>query len=235
MTFCTPHLGVKRYKGSLFSSLFSIGVDFFCRNSKSKTTIELIHEDEEKILEKLCSKEYIDALNKFKFKTLIGLTYNDVMVPYSSAMISHKNHHKDSKEDVNKCKIVSVSNFDKVYYNEIFQDIQQIDVSKYLDFSKEGFHTDNNNDSLFLGEMMQILNKINWRRIEIEGSIKSECKKLAYVQFWTIQVHHFPIGNVFLSGDIFGKENTKEMFIETDNYMKFISKMIIQDISQIEK
>lgn len=232
ITICTPHLGVKRYKGSLFSSLFSLGVDYFCRNSKSKTTLELIHEDEEKYLMKLCSKEYLQALDKFKFKTLIGLAFNDYLVPYASSLISIKNHHKNLELDENKCDILSCSNFENVYLKEIFQNVKLIETSKYQDHILSGFQTDNNFELSFPGEMFKELNTIKWRRIEIGGSIKSECKKLSYIQFWTIQVHHLPIGNVFLSGDIFGKENTKEMFQETDKYMKVLTKMMIQDISE---
>jgi hypothetical protein len=106
ISICSPHLGVRRpLSGNLFKNLLSFGVHTYC-NFSGISQQELIIEDEEKVLFHLCKKEYLVALNSFKYKTLISIPNGDYVVPFCSSSIKSNSIQEFKETPSEKIQII---------------------------------------------------------------------------------------------------------------------------------
>src|SRR5690606_30361554 len=104
-----------------------------CKTS-GKSCLEMIMEDDGIILERLCEKDYIECLSKFKFRTLIAIPHGDIIVPFPSASLRSFNPYKEPEVyEINfsnkyyrgkaDCLFMGVSGFSKEYNEKILKNI----------------------------------------------------------------------------------------------------------------
>jgi len=173
--------------------------------------------------------EFISNLDKFEHKTLIGMTYGDVLVPYTSSLIRFENPFKASSEKEESLQIHNHSGFSEDY-NDIFDKYQH---EKDFNFApKESEKSNEIPDSIkelqINLKMLKNLNKIQWRRISIEFTLPKDCRRLFKVDPM-IQVHNLGIGNIFLDDETYGKENMEKIENISDKFTQ-----ILMDILKID-
>jgi hypothetical protein len=236
ITVSTPHLGVKRSgRGSIFGYIYKFGFDVVASHFLSKTTKELglkilnsllVREDVDNILQELCSDEYLEALNKFKHKTLVGLTHGDMLVPFTSSLIRYDNPFLVSTEKEASFQLLGHSGFTQEY-KEMLTDKEE-DLSLFPTTEKKEMD-DSIHELLINVEMLKKLNEIKWRRIAVEFTIPYACRKYFKIEP-VIQLHNLGILNVFLDENVYEAKDVESINVKSAEFNEILMKILELDL-----
>jgi hypothetical protein len=237
ITVSTPHLGVKRSgRGSIFGYLYKFGFDIVASHLLSKTTKELgfkfvnshsVREDVDKILQELCSDEYLEALNKFEYKTLVGLTHGDFLVPFTSSLIRFDNPFQSSNEKEASFQLLGHSGFSEEYkeiLNGKEEDVPSIPTEKTQEID------DSIHELLMSVDMLKKLNEIKWRRIAIEFTVPYACRKYFKIEP-LVQLHNLGILNVFLDENVYGIEDVDSIHMKSEIFNQILLNILELDLN----
>jgi pimeloyl-ACP methyl ester carboxylesterase len=192
VSLCSPHLGSRRARGNRLKNIFRYGVHKVLASPRlyGQTGVDLLvsgevdSDAEEEVslplLQKLCEDEaYLLGLRIFQHRTLVALTYGDLMVPFASASLRDENPYPP-------LPLASVSTglqFEWEFCHSGFcPSLQQM----FLDDESNGscaeerrpslaspptdeslFSSDERGQIEFLPSMLERLGGLEWRRLEL--------------------------------------------------------------------
>lgn len=119
--------------------------------------------------------DYIEPVKAFKTRTLISLANYDMSVPFGSSSIRSFNPYTPPPFSSTKFSLLGAYNFSKEMTNKLYSDVKNYDFDeKYLgDDNGNEYYCDNVKHVEYNLETYKNLNKIEWRRLDIEFQIDS--------------------------------------------------------------
>lgn len=171
MSIVSPHLGSRRPGGTFGKNVWKTLVGTWVNVGLGKTGVELHMDDECKILKKMTSKPFLDALQRFKHRTLISIPHGDMSVPHAGASIRGHNPYEPPIYN-GKC-VYRIVGLDGTFPGHIKAEKQFVHKGTEKDphhGEKNGdiYHCDNARHVEFEKEMLEALQSLNWRRLDVE-------------------------------------------------------------------
>jgi hypothetical protein len=161
------NVGKNLWRGIVHTYLSVIGL----------TGSELNLTDQAHLLERMASDpEYVDPLNDFETRTLVSVVWFDTSVPFSSSSITNQNRYTAPEYTTPKFDVVGYDGFGKKHA-ELFEKVQLVDLKKFDGFDNtNGWKSDNVRHLEYYETMLKNLNKIDWRRIDVQFSVDTGYK-----------------------------------------------------------
>jgi triacylglycerol esterase/lipase EstA (alpha/beta hydrolase family) len=159
ISLSTPHLGSRRSKEGFTGFFIGKAVDLYLSFS-GKTGLELgLYDNDQLLLKMSRESEYLDPLNHFESKVTVAISHYDLSVTFPSSYITYYNPFKSPEYGEFKFKFLESKEIPKI----------EIDSE---------FISDNLKSSEIHVEMMENLNKINWKKVAIEFQIEGISKQV---------------------------------------------------------
>jgi hypothetical protein len=230
ITFSTPHLGIQRCGGSFSKEILKLGINVASRYFLGKSTLELSMQDEKQILLQMCQENHLMHLRKFKHSTLVGLVAGDQFSPFSTSNVCQQNPYKvdyiqESKHGLSFV-VTEKNNFNEDIKMIENQSLLEIDLKEMKNFQKDQLE-----EVYFSTKMMENLNTIPWRRLNLILSFP-KYKSVLSVDKWLIQIHNLPIGNVFLSRKEYGDELVSSLQDESCKFLLEFVQILKLDLEE---
>ena len=102
----SPTLGVRRPQNHLSSVAFNATFHFGANIVAGKTGAELLLNDERTILHQMTTEKYVDVYGKFNRRLMYGNIFNDIQVPYTTALAS-KTHNPFKLNNAKKVILIN--------------------------------------------------------------------------------------------------------------------------------
>eukprot|EP01080_Neovahlkampfia_damariscottae_P007117 gene7117-11280_t len=221
ITFSTPHLGIQRSSGSLMNNILKYGINIVGLYCLGESVKELTLQDADQILIGMCEDKYLKLLDKFKHKTLIGVSVGDYFSPLCTSCIVESNPFSSKSNETCRFEVLDCKGFDNDKFTNLFE--------FFNDFNfVESITIDSEREVDFQSTMFKKLDSLNWRRIYLDINLPFSLNNLFQIDKWMIQVHNAPIGNIFLHED-FGSENVKHIRKKSIDFMEFFIKILMKD------
>ena len=234
----SPHLGSRRpsQNETLLKNVMAKTIDFYLDKMIGLSGAELAirdhvllsgnqNESSSKQLPLLLrmsmqDSDFINALNQFKFKTLVSATHFDLIVPFCSSAIVHYNPYAPPEFNKPSARVMSHEGFDNSVQSILFGQVKNESMLRLYQSQQPlpEFDKDKDETVEFMTNIIIELQKIKWRRVNLEYTVSMQ------TQVINGTVHGMPINKVSPISILVSKDNEG-----AKNSVATTSKIIVMD------
>jgi hypothetical protein len=179
ITISTPHLGIRRVNNGAISTIFNFGrntlLDFMM--GLTGRELNLTDDENEPMLLRMSvpGSKHVTALEKFLNKTAVGVTHFDFIVPHAASTITSHTMVESPQHGQNTFKIAQYSGFSSIDHASLFESdpvVFKDPIHDTLDKTQR-YVADSQNEILIRYDILENLQKINWRRIHVQFGMEN--------------------------------------------------------------